>query len=662
MRRRLLATAFAAVVFLVPSFGQAATQPPVEAFGSLPFVSDPKLSPDGKYIAVLQPYKGLNAAVVFKAHPEASDTPVVMPGSGEVLIDGLVWAKNDRLVLITTQNKPAVYDTRIETWIRAIAVDPDGKNPQMLLKNMPTAGINGSSASIIDVNLDDPDHILMSLVDENILAGQDFNSHFEKKNEDFYRLDLIEADVRSGKATIDIAGNVRTSQWIADGHGNALARIDQTSKPLQDHLIVHDGSSWKEIGVFDASEDRGAGIQGPSEDQKALVQLAEDKDGYWALARLEMATGSASQLYAAHGYDVSGAITDEWNGEVIGARYIADKPEDVYFDPSRQALQSGIEKAFPGMTISIVSWSRAKDVVLFSVEDSRDPPTYYLLDRNTHQTATLATAYPNLKQDDLGEMKVYNYVARDGLAISAYLTLPPGKQPKNLPVVVMPHGGPDARDYLGFDWWVQFLANRGYAVLQPNYRGSSGFGRKFTESGRQQWGLKMQDDVTDGVKKLIADGIADPKRICIVGASYGGYSALAGAAFTPDLYACAVSYAGVSDLPQQIHETFLDAGNESQLFSFWGSRIGSDDIAKLAATSPDKHADAIKCPVLLMHGEGDTTVRITQSEMMADALQAAGKNVEFIRFPGEDHYLRSSATRIRVLREVERFLKKYIGQ
>ena len=149
-------------------------------------------------------------------------------------------------------------------------------------------------------------------------------------------------------------------------------------------------------------------------------------------------------------------------------------------------------------------------------------------------------------------MKPYPYKARDGLDIPAYLTLPPGKAPKNLPVVVMPHGGPDYRDYIGFDWMAQFFANRGYAVLQPNFRGSSGYGHKFTEAGLHQWGLKMQDDISDGVKKLIADGIANPKRVCIVGASYGGYAALAGATFTPDLYACAVSFAGISDLPRAI--------------------------------------------------------------------------------------------------------------
>lgn len=231
-----------------------------------------------------------------------------------------------------------------------------------------------------------------------------------------------------------------------------------------------------------------------------------------------------------------------------------------------------MQQAFPGLTVHIVSWDLAKDCVIVSAEGPRQPATYYLLDRTTHQTQTIASAYPTLQTGDLGEMKPYNYVARDGLPIPAYLTLPPGKAPRALPVVVMPHGGPDDRDEMGFDWMAQFLANRGYAVLQPNYRSSSGYGHKFTEAGLHQWGLTMQDDISDGVKKMIADGIADPKRVCIVGASYGGYAALAGAAFTPDLYACAASWAGVSDLPVAIHAAVLNSGVNSMM-SPSGARV-----------------------------------------------------------------------------------------
>jgi dipeptidyl aminopeptidase/acylaminoacyl peptidase len=356
-------------------------------------------------------------------------------------------------------------------------------------------------------------------------------------------------------------------------------------------------------------------------------------------------------------------IKDEWTGRVIGAMYAADAYEYRYFSEENQALQAGLEKSFPGLSVHATSMDKAKDRVIVAVQGARLPPTYYFLDRKTHNATKILSAYPQLTEADLGEMKPYPYTARDGLEIPAYLTLPPGKQAKNLPTVIMPHGGPDARDVVGFDWWAQFLANRGYAVLQPNYRGSKGYGRKFTEAGLHQWGRAMNDDIADGVKKLIADGIADPKRICIVGASYGGYAALAAATFTPDLYACAMSFAGVSDLSEFMFTQRSDTGKDSQGTSFWKSRIGSDweDSDMLKATSPALHADRVKCPILLMHGEGDTTVRINQSAIEYQALKDAGKDVTFIRVTGEDHYLNFADTRIRMLKELEAFLKKNIG-
>jgi dipeptidyl aminopeptidase/acylaminoacyl peptidase len=202
----------------------------------------------------------------------------------------------------------------------------------------------------------------------------------------------------------------------------------------------------------------------------------------------DMATGAETPLFADPHYDVGSAIKDPWTRRVIGATYVAEKEEFHYFDPSREALQKGLEAAFPGLSVHAISFDLARDKVIAAVEGPRRPLAYYLVDRTTHQATLFGKAYPNLKDSDLGEMKQYAYTARDGLAIPAYITLPPGKTPKNLPAIVMPHGGPDWRDSIGFDWWAQFLANRGYVVFQPNYRGSSGYGHAFTEAGLHQWG------------------------------------------------------------------------------------------------------------------------------------------------------------------------------
>ena len=357
---------------------------------------------------------------------------------------------------------------------------------------------------------------------------------------------------------------------------------------------------------------------------------------------------------------------DEWSGRIIGAAYVDDRFHPVYFDASRQRLQSALERAFAGHTVLIRSCDLGMHACLVRVEAPRDPPAYYYFEVATMHAFAIGNAYPQLAAADLGEMKPYPYTARDGLAIPAYLTLPPGRDPHKLPVVVMPHGGPDGRDFLMFDWWAQFLANRGYAVLQPNFRGSAGYGVPFTNAGLHQWGLKMQDDVTDGVAKLVADGIADPKRVCIVGASYGGYAALAGVTFSPATYACGVSYAGVSDLDEMLHWEERESGSQSISVSFWKSRIGDRDspldAPRIKATSPALHAEQVQVPVLLLHASGDTTVPIQQSRIERDALQSAHKNVTYVEITGDDHYLDLADTRVRVLSEIEKFLAANIGR
>jgi dipeptidyl aminopeptidase/acylaminoacyl peptidase len=428
------------------------------------------------------------------------------------------------------------------------------------------------------------------------------------------------------------------------------------------HLVYANvEGSWHLIGQYEGKEGRSIESLGMSSDGKAFVVRALDDKGQRGLARLAIADGTQKTLFFDPKYDVVGTINDEWTDRVEGAFIVSDIYETRFFEPEYQAVQAGLAQAFPALQVILASSTLTRDKVIVQTESPRSPTAFYFLDRTTHEASKIASQYPELTEADLGEMRPYPYKARDGLDIPAYLTLPPGKPAKNLPVVVMPHGGPDARDSLGFDWWAQFLANRGYAVLQPNYRGSSGYGRPFTEAGLKQWGLKMQDDISDGVVRMIADGIADPKRICIVGGSYGGYAALAGATLTPDLYACAVSVAGISDLPEMLKREERLYGKDSWTASFWASRIGQNDGGRLAATSPARLADRVKAPILLMHGKNDTTVPIEQSELMRDALARAGKPVTFVAFDGDDHYMEFGYSRIQMLTELEKFLKANIG-
>jgi dipeptidyl aminopeptidase/acylaminoacyl peptidase len=234
---------------------------------------------------------------------------------------------------------------------------------------------------------------------------------------------------------------------------------------------------------------------------------------------------------------------------------------------------------------------------------------------------------------------------------------------RNLPLVVLVHGGPTARDDFEFDWWASFLASRGYAVLQPNFRGSSGYGAAWEEAGYREWGRLMQTDVEDGALVLGRNGIADPERICIVGGSYGGFAALAGAALTPERYACAAAIAGVSDLPMMLSNVAIAIGSQSMPSDWWGMLIGDrrEDGAALRAVSPAHQAANVRAPVLLIHGANDTVVPIAQSRRMADALRSAGKDVRLVEYPGEDHWLSDATTRIAMLRELETFLAAHLG-
>ncbi len=615
---------------------------------------------------MIQSFEGRPLLVVYTIGAPAGTKPVAVPSPDWIIADAK-WVKNDRIIMYLTKDKALGFQyenaKRLVTWGRVITISSTGEDDVVPFRHDKNFSVNSGIAGVSDVDLADPDNIFIpyfEMTDNLSPAEEASNLKGGRTPFNAYEYDMFRVNARTGDAEVFATGNNMTRDWFMDGDGHVVARVDQSENPLVDHVKAFANGDWHDLGNYDATGDNSAGILGVSEDGKSLVRVLRSPDKMDALYALNMANATETPLFGKPTYDVSDSIRDEWTGRIIGARFIDDAVQSIYFDPQWMALQRGIEQAFPNLTATVVSSDVARDRVIVGAVSPQQPLTYYYLDRTTHQATALGSTYPSLQKTDLGEMKPYPYAARDGLAIHAYLTLPPGKSAKNLPLVVMPHGGPDLRDSIGFDWWAQFMANRGYAVLQPNFRGSSGYGRKFTDAGLHQWGLKMQNDISDGVKKAIADGIADPKRVCIVGASYGGYAALAGATFTPDLYACAVSVAGISDLSAMMLDERTRNGSQSTVLSFWQSRIG-DDSAQLDATSPARHATQVRCPILLLHGDNDTTVAIAQSETEEAALKAAGKSVRFVRLEGDDHYLRVATTRIQVLKEIETFLAANIG-
>ena len=358
-----------------------------------------------------------------------------------------------------------------------------------------------------------------------------------------------------------------------------------------------------------------------------------------------------------------GLVTHPRTKLLIGASTEGEDGRTYKFlDPAAEGAWRSVSVAFRNKRVQFVSWSEDMRQMVVLTEGAGDPGTYQLVDLDRRTAEIVGSRYP-LTPEQVGEVRPISYEAADGMRIPGYLTLPPGvTDPKDLPLVVLPHGGPASRDTLGFDWWAQGLASRGYAVLQPNFRGSDGLGQAHLEAGYGQWGRKMQTDLSDGVRWLASQGIVDPKWVCIVGASYGGYAAMAGPTIDPGVYRCAVAVAGVSDLRAMVQWSSSQAGaRDAPAVRYWNRFMGADRLGDrdLDAISPAKLADRADAPILLLHGRDDTVVPFVQSRMFADALKAAGKPYELIELNGEDHWLSRAETRQRMLNETVRFLETH---
>jgi dipeptidyl aminopeptidase/acylaminoacyl peptidase len=396
-----------------------------------------------------------------------------------------------------------------------------------------------------------------------------------------------------------------------------------------------------------------------------VVGVRPAETGRFGLYVMSAENGSLARPFYVHDTDdVADVRVDPYTNRVVGAGVVGEEP--VFFDTQLAEQQKLVNEAFPGESPRLVSWSQDRSRFVLSTDRRDRAPAFYLYDAREGSAKQIASTYVGLDRSRLPPRQPYRYKARDGVEIPGYLTRPLDATGA-VPLVVLPHGGPAARDTGGFDWIAHFLASRGYAVLQPNFRGSGGFGKAWEQAGHGQWGVGvMQHDVTDGVAALVSAGIADAERVCIVGASYGGYAALAGAAFTPELYRCAAAIAGVSDLRGMLQSTQNRMGGFSATLSYWRLAMGVDEgreaTERLRAASPIEHVADVRAPVLLIHGRDDTVVPIIQSRDMAAALQGAGKTVEVVELEGEDHWLSGAKTRLATLQALDAFLAKHLKE
>lgn len=480
------------------------------------------------------------------------------------------------------------------------------------------------------------------------------------------RMDLLKVSLETGRGRTFHRGTPHTIDWFVDETGKVLAREDYDNKANSYRIFSEKSGKMKKI--FDADATRVPfSLLGIKADGSALivVDASDDNEGFDAIFELDFDGNVSPQVLERTGVDIDRVFSDH-NRFVDGVQYSGALPSYHFYEPEIDAAVQSMVERFSTSAVHIESHSDDWKQIVYLIYSSQTSGKYIMQDRLTGQLTGLVEQRQAIPTDAIGEIVGVSYPARDGTTIPAIITWPAGIEAtdrKGLPLVVMPHGGPATYDAVWFDWMAQYFANRGYAVLQPNFRGSAGYGRDFLHAGYGEWGRKMQDDVTDGVSVLVDNGFVDSQRICIVGASYGGYSALAGGAYTPDLYKCVVAVAPVSDLPRMIRDVSKRRGYRHWAVDYWKDVIGDPkaEKVKLEEISPVNSAADFHAPVLLIHGKDDTVVPVSQSEVMEKALLKEGKSVELVVLDGEDHWLSDGDTRIETLRAMSAFVEAHIG-
>ncbi|MGQ0836016.1 MAG: alpha/beta fold hydrolase [Gammaproteobacteria bacterium] len=645
---------------LMAALAQAAAgaPPPVEAFGRVPQVDNIALSPDGKFVAWDDNSGTQPIVVVFdlEARKQKGRFPIA-----DSKLRRLQWSDASTLLVDLSMTQTVRLNRKhTAEWFRTLAVDVStGESRVLLMDDESSELVTG--ATLLAARTSRPHTVMMAkwtfdVTEHRSAAGTRLAG---RRQDSGWVYSVFSVDTRTGRGSAVETGSQFTNDWVVDAGGAPVARSEWEPSKRRYSILAKDGMGWRNIHTQENVEK--LTTVRVSADGRAVLAIGPGGHKTSKLWSIPLDGSGARVLSEDPARDVIAVLVDSFTAAPIAVEFEGISPQRRWLDSRTEARHKALTRAFPERDVWIVDRSENYQRMLVRVQGPSNPPIYYLVDFATGRADIVGEAYPALSEAKLGSVRALSYRARDGASIPAYLTLPAGAEEKNLPLVVLPHGGPVARDYLKFDWWAQFLASRGYAVLQPQFRGSTGFGREHRKAGYRQWGGLMQDDVTDGVKGLIEQGLADARRVCIVGASYGGYAALAGAAFTPELYACSVSVNGVSDLPMMLNHIETRGGDESDAIYAWREHIGIKSDPKIAQKSPARTAAAIKAPVLLVHGVDDVVVPIAQSQKMYDALTKLGRPVKFVKLVGEDHWLSRSETRVRMLTELESFLDAHLA-
>jgi dipeptidyl aminopeptidase/acylaminoacyl peptidase len=652
------AAALAAAAACAPAAAQApgptaTSADPAALFGAREGVEDISLSPSGTRIAFIAPARG-QGNVLFVADAAGGSAPVatLTAGGDPERITQCGWVSDARLVceIYMLQQISGV----LLPFTRTIAVDAGGGNLKMLSNRARynDVGIVLSAGGVIDWLPGEDGAVLLG---RTYVPEEAIGTHLLDKREGF-GVDRIDTRSLSSKPVEGPRAGV--AEYISDGRGTVrIMALSQTAGATQQDTGVvqyyyrQKGSrDWKKLVE---SSDQGGFTPYAVDPDKDVAYGLKKKDGRSAAYTMALdGSGTETLLFAHPQVDVDGFVQLGRSRRVVGVSYVTDKRRVVYFDPALQSLAASLSKALPNLPlVDFVGVSADESKLLLRAGSDTDPGRYYLFDKTKKQLAELMLSRPDMEGVRLAAVRQVTYKAADGTEVPAYLTLPVGSDGKKLPAIVMPHGGPEERDEWGFDWLPQYFANRGYAVLQPEFRGSTGYGEAwFKGNGYRSWRTAI-GDVDDAGRWLVAQGIADPAKLAIVGWSYGGYAALQSNVLDPQLFKAVVAIAPVTDLTTLARdwEGFTNHQLEAE-------RVGSGP--EVREGSPALHADRFVAPVLIFHGDMDRNVSIRQSQLMADRLRDAGKKVDLVVYPKHDHHLDDSETRADMLRKADAFLRQ----
>ena len=623
----------------------AAAPPPLSIYGNLPGFEGAAMSPSGTAVALVGMSDGKRQLLILDKNREVQRA-VAVPV--DTKMRSLTWAGDDLVLMLTsaTVGLGPGFTTNKAELNSMIVVPVANERPWVVFAN--NSMIQGGVSGFYGVNAHDGQwygYFGGMTAD----TGMSIEATLNRTDPILYEVDLQSR--KSRKIADRSADQSIYREWLVGTDGKVAATLNFESS----------GGKWR-IGTPSVSTIAsgrqllgGIDLVGFGSSPGTLIYTADDP-GFGTTRWFEtpLAGGAGKEIMG--DANVADALFDVRTHQLIGYRVAADTPTYRFFDPRHGKVVAAVQKAFAGSRVILVDWNDRFDRLLVEVDGAHDPQSWWLIDIKTGHADQIGTSYA-VADGDIGPVRMVHYKAGDGTPIDAVLTLPPGKGERGLPVVVFPHGGPAAHDEAEFDWWAQAFASRGYAVLQPNFRGSTGHGAAFEKAGHSEWGRNMQTDVSDGLAYLAKEGIADPTRACIMGASYGGYVALAGVTLQHGLYRCAVSVAGVSDVGKMVATDMSESGDNATMWRSLKEEVGSG--RDLALVSPIKFAARADAPVLLIHGKDDTVVAFDQSSSMAAALRHAGKPVEFVTLAQTDHWLTRSDTRLAMLEAAVAFVEKH---